>query len=206
MGCRPRVMGSKTSLHAAGVGPSVAKSNPQGENRTFFDSRFIWMEKRRVNRLAFLLLWSILMYFFFQAYVLSVGIVNDISMHPTMPEGGYYLVNKYIYHFVHPERGDIVVFRRNPYGSEEYVKRVIGLPGEALQIKSGRIYINGRRLVEPYAAGDTYPDFGPHVVGDDSYFVLGDNRPMSEDSRHFGAVSGKDIRGKINPTELFPFR
>jgi signal peptidase I len=164
------------------------------------------MERRRANRLAFILFWSVLMYFFFKACVVSVGIVNDISMHPTMPEGGYYLINRYIYYFVPPERGDIVVLRGSNYGPDEIVKRVIGLPGEAVTIRSGQVYVNGRRLDEPYAVGATYPDLGPNPIGKDAYFVLGDNRLVSDDSRHFGAVALKDIRGKIQANVLFPFR
>ncbi|MCI0484599.1 MAG: signal peptidase I [candidate division NC10 bacterium] len=184
----------------------MAKSDGPGDNRTFFDSRFVWTEKRRVNRLAFILFWSILMYSFFHGCVVSVGIVSDISMHPTLPEGAYYLVNKYIYYFVSPERGDIVVFRRDGPASQEYVKRVIGLPGETVAIQGGEVYVNGRRLDEPYAFGRSHPDIGLHTIEKDVYFVLGDNRPMSEDSREFGGVPLRDIMGKIKPDEFFPFR
>jgi signal peptidase I len=146
------------------------------------------------------------MYYFFRGYVVSVAVVNDISMHPTLPEGAYYMVNRYVYRFAHPERGDIVVFRKDPYASEEYVKRVVGLPGETFAIQGGDVYINGRRLDEPYAAGRSYPDSAPQPIGKDAYFVLGDNRPISEDSREFGAVPFTNIVGKIKPGEFFPFR
>jgi len=177
-----------------------------GMRRTFLDPHPIWTERRRSNRLAFVLFWSILMYFFSTAYIVSVGIVTDISMQPTLAEGGTYLVNKYIYHFVPPEREDIVVFRRNADGSAEYVKRVVGLPGETVTIRHGQVYIDGRRLDESYAMGSTYPDFGPRLIGKGAYFVLGDNRQMSEDSRDFGAVPLESVRGKIKPGELFPLR
>lgn len=179
---------------------------PARKRRTFFDWRFIRTEDRRVYRLAFILFWSILMYLFFQRYVVSAGIVTDTSMLQTLPEGGYYLVNKYIYHFARPERGDIVVLRRDRYASEQFVKRVIGLPGETLLIRSGDVYINGHRLTEPYAMGGTYPDLGPSPIEKDAYFVLGDNRSVSEDSRHYGAVPLHNIEGKIRPDRLFPFR
>ncbi|MFQ5847430.1 MAG: signal peptidase I [Candidatus Methylomirabilales bacterium] len=181
---------------------------PTGKDtgRAFFDRRFIWTEKRRVNRLAFILLWSILMWFFVKAYVVSVGIVGDISMQPTLAKGGYYLVNRYVYHFVRPERGDIVLFRRTEYGAVEDVKRIVGLPGETLTIRSSAVYINGRRIIEPYAVGGTYPDFGPYAVEKNAYFVLGDTRWVREDSRDFGTVPLANIRGKIAPDRLFPFR
>jgi signal peptidase I len=163
-------------------------------------------EDRRSYRLAFLLFWSILCWYLAKTYVVSLAIVTDISMRPALAEDGYYLVNKYIYHFVRPERGDIVVFRGSAYDPEEQVKRVVGLPGETLEIKASEVYINGTRLVESYAGGGTYPDFGPQAIEEDTYFVLGDTRWVREDSRDFGAVPLKNIVGKIRPGELFPFR
>lgn len=174
--------------------------------RKFFDFRFVWSEKRRQNRLAFLLFWSILMWFFFRTYVVSVGIIGDTSMHPTLGKGDYYFVNKYIYQFVRPERGDVVVFRSGKYDDKEEVKRVVGLPGETLLIRDTEVYINGSRFPEPYRVGGTYPDFGPYTVQQDSYFVLGDTRWVREDSRDYGAVPRRSIVGKIEPGVLFPLR
>jgi len=179
-----------------------------GKDRAFFNWRYIRgkYERRREHRLAFILLWSILLAFLFRTFVVTVGVVNDTSMHPALGEGGYYLVNKYIYHFARPQRGDIVVFRVGQYDTEEQVKRIIGLPGETLQITSGEVSINGRRLDESYAVGATYPDFGLTTVEEHSYFVLGDTRWVREDSRDFGAVPLKNIVGKVKPGEFFPFR
>ena len=179
-------------------------SERKKERRTFFDPRFVRGEQRRSYRLAFILFWSILMYFFFSHYVISIGIVRETSMVPTLPEGGTYLVNKYVYYFTRPQREDIVVLRRDAHTSE-LVKRVIGLEGETVVVRGGHVYINGRRLEEPYALGDTYPDFGPHGIEKDTYFILGDNREESEDSRHFGPVPFRNIEGKIKPGMLFPF-
>ncbi|MFQ5882404.1 MAG: signal peptidase I [Candidatus Methylomirabilales bacterium] len=176
------------------------------KRRIFFDWRFVMTENRRAYRLAFILFWSILMYLFFKTYVVSVGVVTDKSMLPMLQEGSYFLVNKYIYHLARPKRGDIVVFRRGPYASRQYVKRIIGLEGETLLIRSGHVYLNGRRLTEPYAVGGTYPALGPYTIRKDTYFVLGDNRIVSEDSRHFGGVPLKNIEGKIKPGALFPSR
>jgi len=174
------------------------------ERRTFFDPRFVRGEKRRSYRLAFILFWSIIMYFFFSQYVISFGVVRETSMLPTLPEGGTYLVNKYIYYFTRPQRGDIVVLRRGAHTSE-LVKRVIGLEGETVLIRGGHVYIDGRRLEEPYVPGGTYPDFGPRRIEKDAYFILGDNREESEDSRHFGPVPFRNIEGKIKPGVFFPF-
>lgn len=177
---------------------------PERKRRAFISSRFVQGEKRRSYRLAFVLFWSILMYLFFNHYVISVGIVSETSMIPTLPEGAYYLVNKYIYYFTRPRRGDIVVVRQD-VRTPEIVKRVIGLEGETLLIRGGYVYINGRRLKEPYALGATYPDFGPHRIAKDTYFLLGDNREESKDSRDFGAISLRNIQGKIEPGVFFPF-
>lgn len=176
------------------------------KRRAFFDWRFVKTELRRSYRLAFILFWSILMYFLVQRYVVSAGVVTDISMLPTLPEGNYYLVNKYIYIFALPERGDLVVLRRGRFASEQYVKRVIGLPGERLLIRSGVVYINDRRLEELYAPGPTFPDLGSLTIEKEAYFVMGDNRPVSEDSRQYGLVPFSQIEGKIKTDRLFPFR
>ncbi|MFQ5684321.1 MAG: signal peptidase I [Candidatus Binatia bacterium] len=178
------------------------------DDRVFFDWRYVrgLEERRRHYRLAFILFWSILIGYSVKGYVVSAGITNDKSMHPTLVMEGYYLVNRYIYYFVNPERGDIVVFRRTTDASVEDAKRIVGLPGETLLIKSGDVYIDGRRLDEPYAVGKTYPDHGPYFIAERTYYVLGDNRWVREDSRDFGAVPLKNIEGKIAPDTLFSFR
>ncbi len=175
------------------------------QRRALFDRRFIRGEARRSYRMALVLFWSILLYFLIDWYVISVGVVEERSMVPTLPEGNYYLVNKYIYHFTRPNRGDIVVLRSDRYTTEQLVKRVIGLQNELLMIRGGKVYIDGHLLNEPYIIPPTFPDFGPYRIGKDTYFVMGDNRPESEDSRAFGCVSISNIDGKIKPEKLFPF-
>lgn len=190
------------------MGNSATVESATDKKRAFFRKGFVGTgtENRRTIWLAFILFWSIVMWYFFKAFVVSGVIVADASMHPTLPKGGFYLVNRYIYYFVLPERGDLVVYRRNANNPEEDVKRVVGLPGETLQIKFSRVYINGRLLDEPYAEGGTYPDFGPITVGEEAYFVLGDTRWVREDSRDYGPVLLKNISGKITPYHLLAFR
>lgn len=173
--------------------------------RRFWDWRYVRKERRRHYRMAFILFWGILMYFVSTSYVVSIEHVLDDSMRPTVGKG-YYLANRYVYHFSDPGRGDIVVLDRGTYGSEEEIKRVVGLPGETVQIKSGAVYINGRRLEEPYVSGATYPDYGPRTIGKGAYFVLADNRKVREDSREYGPVRLTMIEGKIRPDVLFPFK
>lgn len=176
------------------------------KRRALWSWRYVRTERRRAYRLAFILFWSIVVYFAFTGYVASMGVIVNRSMHPTLSEGSYYWVNRYTYRFAPPRRGDIVVFRRPGDPSREYVKRVIGLPEETVLVRSGAVSINGRRLTEPYAVGATDGDLGPLALGRDTYFVLGDNRMESEDSRHFGAIPLRDITGKIDPGMPFPYR
>ncbi len=177
-----------------------------GPKRKFFDFRYVRKERRRPYRMAFILFWGIVMYFVSKAYVVSVEYVADNSMQPSVRQGAYYLANRYIYQLTDPERGDIVVLRRGRYSSDAEVKRVIGLPGETVEIRAGAVYIDGQPLEEPYADGPTYPDFGPYTVEDDAYFVLADNRGVREDSREYGTVPAEVIKAKIQPGVLFPLR
>lgn len=124
------------------------------------------------------------------------------SMSPTLENDDEVIINKFIYEVSSPNRNDIVVFK--PYGNEKlhyYIKRVIGLPGETVQIKDGKIYINGEILEETIKVTDIEnPGLAsdPIALGKDEYFVLGDNRNNSEDSRfaEIGNVKIDDIEGK----------
>ena len=180
----------------------------ENDTRGVFDWRYFkgLKETRRHYRLALILHWAVLTTLFVQNHVVSVGIMADKSVQPTLAREGYYLVNRYIYYFVNPERGDIVVFRRTADATVQDAKRVVGLPGETLQITSGDVYIDGRRFDEAYAVGKTHPEFGPYAIAEGTYYVLGDTRWVREDSRDFGPVPLKRIEGKIAPDKLFPFR
>ncbi len=125
------------------------------------------------------------------------------SMMPALENSETVLIDRLSYRLVEPKRFDVVVFDSEelPEGSEYFVKRIIGLPGETIQIKNNKIYINDVELKEDYGYED-YIESGyagePILVGEDEYFVLGDNREMSEDSRfsYVGNISIKDIEGK----------
>ena len=175
------------------------------KSRAFFDPRFVRTESRRVYRLAFLLFWSVLLAGFYHQHVVSLGIITDRSMMPLLLEGNYCLVNRYIYQFSRPHRGDIVVLRPQPNADDYYIKRVIGLAGEIIEMRSGNVYINGRRLREPYAVAPTFPDMPPHRISDDCYFVMGDNRLESFDSRQVGSIPIRQIDGRVTPDKLFDF-
>ncbi len=140
------------------------------------------------------------------AIVTFVGqrtVVNGVSMYDTLNDGDNLWVDKFSYHFKDPQRFDIVVFPM--YDGEEYfIKRIIGLPGETVRIDhQGNIYINGEKLEESYGYETIEPEmigraFDGVTLGDDEYFVMGDNRNESEDSRFdiVGNVKRKDLMGK----------
>lgn len=143
-------------------------------------------------------------------YVIQRTKVDGTSMEKTLHNRDNLLVEKVTYRFHDPERFDIIVFY--PYGKEEdpedyYVKRVIGLPGETIQIKGPDIYINGTKLEENYGK-DPITDEGcaidPITLADDEFFVLGDNREVSSDSRDFGPVKKKNISGRV-VMRIYPF-
>ena len=124
------------------------------------------------------------------------------SMEPSFYQGYCVMVNKVCYRSSSPERGDIIVFNPPPpHGESPYpfIKRVIGLPGDVIEIKDGIVSINGSTLHEPYVAQEppqNNQDIGPIVLSDDEYFVLGDNRNYSSDSRSWGPIKRDDIIGK----------
>ena len=102
-----------------------------------------------------------------------------------------------------PERGDVVIVHY-PGSSNNYVKRVIGLPGETVSIKDSTVYINGQPLTEDYTSDDDYSDMDAVVVPENSLFVMGDNRAYSSDSRHVGCIPRADIVG-VATHIIWPF-
>lgn len=144
---------------------------------------------------------SLASYYIVSHYVLTGVVVEGASMTPTLHDGDRYLLNRLAYHYREPRRGDLVVIR-DPGHADYAVKRIVGLPLDVLQLKDGRIYLNGKQLSEPYLNEGTRTfsaDKKEHliVVGQDHFFVLGDNRGISEDSRFYGAVRRDQIVGVI---------
>jgi signal peptidase I len=124
-------------------------------------------------------------------------VVDGSSMEPNFHTGQLLIVNRLAYRFGTVERGDVIVFRFPGNTADDYIKRVIGLPGETVAIRDGKVYIDGNLLEEPYLAPDTtLPYGGEWVVPADSYFVMGDNRPHSSDSRSWGMLGKEYVIGK----------
>ena len=147
---------------------------------------------------------------FVPRYVLQRTIVSGSSMESTLHNKENLLVEKVSYRFKDPDRFDVIVFY--PYGRESYdyyIKRVIGLPGETVQIKGDTIYINGEEIKENYGKDPmVYAGIAeePLKLADDEFFVLGDNREVSEDSRYeeVGPVKRENIEGKAI-LRIYPF-
>ncbi len=141
---------------------------------------------------------TVLVAWVLQAFVVSSFWIPSESMVPTLEVNDRILVNKTE---TSPGRGDIMVFHTPPMlagaGPDDLVKRVVGLPGETIEGRDGAVYVNGQRLAEPYLpTPTTTAPFAPRTLGDDEYFMMGDNRGSSEDSRVFGPIARRDFVGE----------
>jgi signal peptidase I len=117
-------------------------------------------------------------------------------MEPNFHDGQFLVVNKLVYLLHPPERGDVIVFVPPNSEARDFIKRVIGLPGDRVQVLNGRVFINGESLQEPYPLNAASYTFSSMTVPADEYFVLGDNRNNSSDSHSWGTVPLKKIIGK----------
>jgi signal peptidase I len=124
--------------------------------------------------------------------------IQGSSMTPLLSDREAIVINRLVYHFEPIHRGDVVVFRYPLDVTQSYIKRIVGLPGETVQIRQGLVYVNGNSVSEPYIPSqyEDLSDFGPIQVPSDSYFVLGDRRRRSNDSRVFGTVAQRLIEGR----------
>jgi len=139
-------------------------------------------------------------HFIFQPYV-----VEGVSMEPNLHHGEYLIISKFPYHLTKPKRGDIVVIKYPINPSFNYIKRIIALENETIQIVNGKVLINGEELIEPYLSGDQLTTIEGSTqtsyyltLGNDQYFVMGDNRAQSSDSRNWGPISKSLIIGRLD--------
>ena len=141
----------------------------------------------------------VLVIFLGMQFSLQSYTVSGQSMEPSFVNGEWLLMDKLSYHFSSPKRGDVIIFQPPESSNEPYIKRIIGLPGENIEIYKGKIYIDGKELEEtPDLPAIQYSSVvHSWEIPEGSYFVLGDNRTNSTDSRSFGLVPKKNIRGKV---------
>ncbi|WP_245837238.1 signal peptidase I [Virgibacillus phasianinus] len=148
---------------------------------------------------------AILLAFFLRTFVFATSIVEGESMVPTLQDGERVIFNKLIYLVDEPERGDVVIIKRPV---KNYVKRVIGLPGDTVKFRNHHLYINGEQYEKTFISVDALNhtgNFGPIEVPDDKYFVMGDNRAISKDSRNgLGFINADDIVGR-SEFVIYPF-
>ncbi|CAN5223819.1 N/A [soil metagenome] len=173
----------------------------------------LWSEGFKLLRDVFLI---IVVFILFGVFFVQPVVVEGTSMLPQLHDGERLLVNKLVYYRIqsvrwgHIERGDIVVFWFPNDPDKSYVKRVIGLPGEIIEIRNGKVFVDGNELVEEYLDTEynqSFPSESAKKVADHHYFVMGDNRDNSSDSRYWGLVPEKYIYGKAffrywNPSNI----
>ncbi len=168
--------------------------------RRLFDYGAVPREKR-THILAAMLFGSVLSYLLLVRYVIMIGEVEGNSMLPALQDGERYLINRIVYRFRDPQPGDIVEIN-TPDSGDFSVKRIIASPGDVVQIKDGHVFVNGRVRLESYLPKGVSTDgktlgMKAFRVFDNAYFVLGDNRSISIDSRLFGAVGRDRLIGRL---------
>jgi signal peptidase I len=148
--------------------------------------------------LIILLVSFVLVFGFVRPFVVEAFWIPSASMVPTLKYGDRVLVNKFIYRFTEPQRRDIIVFKSVEGDGQDLIKRVVGVPGDEIAVRGGKLFVNGEPQKEPYV-NKKYPDrsfYAPTTVPEDHVFAMGDNRANSQDSRIFGPVPEKNIEGE----------
>lgn len=148
-------------------------------------------------------IFAIAIFLFLYLLVLQPHKIKGASMEPNFPNGEYLLTDKVKYRFNEPERGDVIVFKAPTGDGEEYIKRIIGLPGDTVLVKNAKVYVNGKELKETYIP-QINPTYGgtflqeneSFTVPQGNFFVLGDNRPHSSDSRSWGTITKDKVTGR----------
>lgn len=132
-----------------------------------------------------------------RTFVIQPFFIPSSSMEPTLKPGDRIIVNKFIYRFKNIQRGDIIVFKYPLDPSRDFIKRVIGLPGETVEIRDSVLYINDKKVNQPFLPkGLKYGSYGPVQIPQGQYFMMGDNRNNSEDSRVWGFLPRDNVIGK----------
>jgi signal peptidase I len=129
--------------------------------------------------------------------LIQPSVVPTPSMVPTLKVGDRLFVNRVVYYYSTPQRGDIIVFPSPEDDGKDYVKRCIGIPGDTIEIKNGMVFVNDKQFIVPGAhIQKDHAYYGPYKIYPGHYFVLGDNRAHSYDSRAWGFVKEEDVIGK----------
>lgn len=166
---------------------------PQGENAPLEQEPRLTVKSFLLELVQVLVL-AALLYFAIDA-VISRVVVQNISMEPTLVPGEFLMVNRLAYRSGNFQRGDVVIFHYPLNPKEDFIKRIIGIPGDTVRVENGNVYVNDIQLTEPYIA--EAPDYtGSWTVPQGNIFVLGDNRNRSLDSHAWGFVPFNQVLGK----------
>jgi signal peptidase I len=156
---------------------------------------------------ALAIFFAVIVFLVLQNFVFRTAKVDGISMEPTFQNNDYVIINRFIYIIGEPQRNDIIAFPYPQDNRENFIKRIVGLPGDDIDFIDYRFYINGTRLTDPFSSTYTYLDdvLFPETVPEGQYFVLGDNRNASQDSRssEVGFIRREDILGRVR-TRFWP--
>lgn len=153
-------------------------------------------QKIRLGWLTWILIGIVLVGVLLRLFILKPYIIPSASMEPGIAPGDRILVNQFMYRYWAPSRGDIVVFAYPRDPNRTFVKRVIALEGETVELRDNQVFVNGQLVKEPYLKPGDYPPFGPEAIPKDNIFVLGDNRRQSGDSREWGLLPRNYLIGK----------
>ncbi len=150
-----------------------------------------------LRELPVLVVTAVVVAWLVKSFIIQPFVIPSGSMEPTLVPGDRVLVTKFLYRFRDPQPGDIIVFIPPNDATKDFIKRVVAVGGQKLEVKSGKVYIDGRSAQEPSAAtsGDL-SNYGPLVIPAGSVFVMGDNRPNSMDGRVFGPIKTDKILGE----------
>ncbi len=173
--------------------------DPKHESESkLFAAKVVFLELAKIIVLVVVII-LVVRYFLFRPFD-----VKGQSMEPSFSESEYLIIDEITYRLGEPKRGDVVVFRHNGDARDFFLKRIIGLPGEKVKIQGGKVVVyntehpQGVVIDEDYLSDMTYTQGElVHTMGEDEYFVMGDNRGVSFDSRKFGSIKRKDIVGRV---------
>lgn len=158
--------------------------------------KFLFTKVKKILKLIILVLLTAVIVFLIINNITIRFKIDGVSMEPCLKNKSFVLIDRLALFIIKPERGDVIAFSKQ--GSDDIlIKRIIGLPGETVKISDSRVYINDVELFEPYIKTRTTGNINSLILGDNEYFVLGDNRICSKDSRNFGLIKKSEISGYV---------
>ncbi len=149
------------------------------------------------------IVFAVSIFLFIYLLVMQPHKIKGSSMEPDFHNGEFLLTDKLTYRFSEPKRGDVVIFKAPPDDRDEFIKRIIAIPGDTVLVQNGKVSVNGKLIDEPYLSDNTFTSGGSIAVEgtqltipQGKYFMMGDNRPHSFDSRNFGPIGKEKITGR----------